>query len=84
MVELKLSYQWKERIIGWMRDLILILGMWSIWLIHDYMPDERIMIILTWFIGTMIALVVLIKEYIVSIDSKILEFDRELEKIKKS
>ena len=43
MVDFKLDFiALKRRIVGWLRDLILVFTMWSIWLVRDYLPDLEI------------------------------------------
>ena len=32
----------KRRIVGWLRDLIIVFAMWSIWLVRDYLLDIEI------------------------------------------
>ena len=80
-IKMSLSNNWKRRILGWSRDLILILGMWSIWLVRDYIPDVNINIknILTAFLVSMIGLTVLIREYV---DYTLFTLEAQLEILK--
>ena len=73
---------WKMRLVGWARDAILILGMWSIWLTREYTIDLAIKNVITGFQITIIVIVVLIKEYIVSVDSSVIELESELNRLK--
>lgn len=73
----------KRRIVGWMRDLILIFGMWCIWLVNKYVINEEIKVIITGFLITIIAITVLIREYFVSVDNKLLSLEREYDRIKR-
>ena len=72
----------KRRIIGWLRDLIIVFTMWSIWLVRDYLADIEIKNIVTGFLITILVIVILIREYIVSLDNKIMAFDLELARLK--
>ena len=72
----------KRRVVGWLRDLIIVFAMWSIWLVRDYMPDLETKNIVTGFLVTILAIVILIREYIVSLDNKIIGFELEMARIK--
>ena len=72
----------KRRIVGWLRDLIIVFAMWSIWLVRDYMPDLETKNIVTGFLVTILVIVILIREYIVSLDNKIIGFELEMARIK--
>jgi hypothetical protein len=82
-MEIKINRAWKMRVVGWLRDIILILGMWSIWLVREYMSSPFHEDVVTGFLITIIAIIVLIKEYVVNVDTKIQEFEREYNRIKK-
>ena len=56
--------------------------MWSIWLVRDYMPDLETKNIVTGFLVTILVIVILIREYIVSLDNKIIGFELEMARIK--
>ena len=73
----------KRRVVGWMRDLLLVFGMWCIWLVRDYVANEGIKNVVTGFLITMIAIVILIREYVVTLDQKIIGYELELERIKR-
>ena len=83
--KMELNMDWealKRRIVGWMRDLILIFGMWCIWLVNKYVIDPEIKVIITSFLITIISITVLIREYFVTVDQKVISLERELQKIK--
>ena len=83
MTSIKIDFQaLKRRIVGWLRDLIIVFAMWSIWLVRDYMPDLETKNIVTGFLVTILAIVILIREYIVSLDNKIIGFELEMARIK--
>lgn len=84
MTEIKLSPIWKERIIYWCRDLMIVFGMWSIWLVRVYMPDVPQKTVVTVFIGIIIAITILLGEYYRVIDYTVRELEREKERIIKS
>ena len=73
----------KRRVVGWARDMILIFGMWCIWLINKYVSDKEIMVVLTAFLITIISITVLIREYQVTVDSKVVTLERELYDLKR-
>ena len=73
----------KRRVVGWLRDLILIFGMWCIWLVNKYVMDREIMAIITGFLITIICITVLIREYFVTVDQKVIAMERELYDLKK-
>ena len=52
--------------------------MWSIWLVRDYLSDLEIKNIVTGFLITILAIVILIREYIVSLDNAIAEKDKKI------
>lgn len=82
-MDFKLDFEaLKRRIIGWLRDLIIVFTMWSIWLVRDYLTDLEIKNIVTGFLITILVIVILIREYIVSLDNKIMAFDLELARLK--
>ena len=72
----------KRRVVGWARDMILIFGMWCIWLVNKYVLNQEIKVIITGFLITIIAITVLIREYFVSVDNKLLSLEREYDRIK--
>ena len=85
MVDFKLDFiALKRRIVGWLRDLILVFTMWSIWLVRDYLDDLEIKNIVTGFLITILVIVILIREYIVALDNKIIAFELEMARIKKN
>ena len=73
----------KRRIVGWLRDLIIVFIMWSIWLVRDYLHDVEIKNIVTGFLITILVIVILIREYIVSLDNTIIGFELEMARIKR-
>ena len=82
-MDFKLDFEaLKRRIIGWLRDLIIVFTMWSIWLVRDYLEDLEIKNVVTGFLITILVIVILIREYIVSLDNKIMAFDLELARLK--
>ena len=85
MVDFKLDFiALKRRIVGWLRDLILIFAMWSIWLVRDYLDDLEIKNIVTGFLITILVIVILIREYIVSLDNTIMSLELDLARLKKN
>ena len=85
MVDFKLDFNaLKRRIVGWLRDLILIFAMWSIWLVRDYLDDLEIKNIVTGFLITILVIVILIREYIVSLDNTIMSLELDLARLKKN
>lgn len=84
-MDFKVNFQaLKRRIVGWLRDLIIVFIMWSIWLVRDYMDDIETKNIVTGFLITILVIVILIREYIVALDNKIIAFDLELARLKKN
>lgn len=73
----------KRRIVGWARDMILIFGMWCIWLVNKYVLDIEIKNVITSFLITIIAITILIREYQVTVDNKLLSLEADLERQKK-
>lgn len=71
-----------RRLVGWLRDLILVFSMWSIWLVRDYVDDLEIKNVVTGFLITVIVITILIREYIVSLDNTVIGYELELQKIK--
>ena len=71
-----------RRLVGWLRDLILVFSMWSIWLVRDYLHDIDIKNVVTSFLVTVIVITILIREYIVSLDNTIIGYELEFERIK--
>ena len=83
---MEFKFDWesiKRRVVGWLRDLILIFGMWCIWLVNKYVMDREIMAIITGFLITIICITVLIREYFVTVDQKVIAMERELYDLKK-
>ena len=79
MTSIKIDFQaLKRRIVGWLRDLIIVFAMWSIWLVRDYLPDIETKNIVTGFLITILTIVILIREYIVSLDNAIAEKDKKI------
>ena len=79
MTSIKIDFQaLKRRIVGWLRDLIIVFAMWSIWLVRDYLPDLEIKNTVTGFLITILAIVILIREYIVALDNAIAEKDKKI------
>ena len=74
----------KRRFMGWLRDGILILSMWCIWLTREYVIDEGIKAVMTGFLIAIICITVFRQEYYVIVDNKAVQLERELNKIKKS
>lgn len=79
LVELKLSNNWKRRLLGWARDLILIFGMWSIWLVRNYLAEPFIENVVTIFLVIIISLTILVREYV---DYTIIALEAQLFAIK--
>ena len=72
----------KRRIVGWLRDLIIVFSMWSIWLVRDYLADLETKNIVTGFLITILVIVILIREYIVSLDNTITSLELDLARLK--
>lgn len=84
MVDFKINFDsFVRRLVGWLRDLILVFSMWSIWLVRDYMPDLATKNVVTGFLIAVIVITILIREYIVGLDNAIIGMELELEKIKR-
>jgi hypothetical protein len=82
MTEIKISPIWKERIVYWCRDLVIVFGMWSIWLINVYMPDIAQKIAVTVFIALIIAFTIVLGEYYRVVDYTIRSLEEERDRIK--
>lgn len=82
MTELKIPPIWKDRIVSWMRDLIIVFGMWSIWLISVYMEYAMYKYIVMSFIGIIIGIIILLGEHYRAVDYKVREYELELKRIK--
>ena len=82
-MDLKINFDaLKRRIVGWLRDLIIVFSMWSIWLVRDYMPDIETKNIVTGFLITILVIVILIREYIVALDNAITALELDLARLK--
>ena len=82
-MEMKIDFDaLKRRIVGWLRDLIIVFSMWSIWLVRDYLDDVEIKNIVTGFLITILVIVILIREYVVSLDNKIMGFELAIANLK--
>jgi len=82
-MDLKINFDaLKRRIVGWLRDLIIVFSMWSIWLVRDYMPDVETKNIVTGFLVTILVIVILIREYIVALDNTITALELDLARLK--
>ena len=82
-MDFKINFQGLvRRIVGWLRDLILVFSMWSIWLVRVYLPDLETKNIVTGFLVTVIVITIIIREYIVSLDNTIANMELDLERIK--
>lgn len=79
MVELKLTYQWKQKIVGWCRDLVIVFGMWIIWLTDVYMPESGQQMAVRIFAIAIIVITILIREYV---DFSIISLENELQRLK--
>jgi hypothetical protein len=79
MTEIKLSLKWRNRLMRWARDLILIFGMWSIWLVRVYTPDIIHANIITGFQIAILAIVIIYEEYT---DTLLTYFESELYRLK--
>lgn len=81
-IKLRLSNNWKRRLLGWSRDLILVFAMWTIWLVREYVPDTEMTIknVLTSFVVTILALTILVREYV---DYTIVSLEAQLMALKK-
>jgi len=83
IMDLKINFDaLKRRIVGWLRDLIIVFSMWSIWLVRDYMPDVETKNIVTGFLVTILVIVILIREYIVALDNTITALELDLARLK--
>ena len=83
MTEIHISPIWKERIIYWCRDLIIVFSMWSIWLVRVYMPSIAQTNVVTGFLITIITITILLGEYYRVVDYTVRELDNELNRLKK-
>ena len=82
-MDFKINFQsLVRRVVGWLRDLILVFSMWSIWLVRVYLPDLETKNIVTGFLVTVIVITIIIREYIVSLDNTIINMELDLERIK--
>lgn len=82
-IKLRLSNNWKRRLLGWSRDLILVFAMWSVWLVREYVPDTELVIknVITGFIITILTLTILVREYV---DYTIVALEAQLLALKQS
>lgn len=62
-MEIKINLNWKNRLLRWAHDLVLIFSMWSIWLVRVYLIDKFYANIVTGFIIVIIVLTILYEEY---------------------
>lgn len=83
MTEINISPIWKERVIYWCRDLIIVFAMWSIWLTRVYMPDIAQRNVVTVFMAIIIAITILLGEYYRVIDYTVRGLENDLERLKK-
>jgi len=83
MTEIKVSAIWKERIIYWCRDLVIVFAMWSIWLTRVYMPNIAQRNVVTVFLAIIIAITILLGEYCRVVDYTIRELENKRDRIKK-
>ena len=81
-MEIKLNEIWKERIIYWCRDLVIVFSMRSIWLVNVYMVDSAQKTVVTVFIGLIIAITILLGEYYRVTDYTVRGLEAELKEIK--
>ena len=84
-MEVKFKPNWegmKRRVMGWLRDMILIFGMWCIWLVNKYVLDPEIKVVITGFLIAILAITILKQEYFVSIDNKAYLLEKELLELK--
>ena len=73
----------KRRFMGWLRDGILILAMWCIWLTREYVINEGIKTVMTGFLIAIICITVFRQEYYVMVDNRALILEKELLELKK-
>lgn len=62
-MEIKINIDWKNRLLRWAHDLVLIFSMWSIWLVRVYLIDIFYANVVTGFLIVIIVLTVLYEEY---------------------
>ena len=83
-MEFKVNWEGlQRRVMGWLRDLILIFGMWCIWLVNKYVTNLEIQTVITGFLIAIISITVLKQEYFVSIDNRAYLLEQELLEMKK-
>lgn len=80
-MEIKISIDWKNRLLRWAHDLILIFCMWAIWLVRVYLPDIFYANIVTGFLIVIIVLTILYEEYY---ESMVDSLDAQLKAMKRS
>lgn len=78
-MEVKISNRWKQKIMGWARDLILVFSMWCIWLTDVYMIECLQQWVVRVFLIAIIVIIILIREYQ---DATIYQLEQELKNIK--
>lgn len=83
-MDLKLPEIWKERMVQWSRDLVIVFAMWCIWLVSVYMPDLGQKNVIRVFLGLIIAIIILLGEHYRSVDYAVRDLEKELIDLKKS
>jgi len=78
-MEIKISGHWKQKIMGWARDLIIVFAMWSIWLTDVYMAESFQQLVVRIFLIAVIAITILMREYQ---DYTIYHLEEELQELK--
>lgn len=81
--KINLSYLWKERLLDWGRTISIVLAMWSIWLIREYVPDLTYANILTGFQIGLIFMITMFSEYNRKRDSRVKELEADFKRLKK-
>jgi hypothetical protein len=79
MTEIKITQKWKNRIMRWMRYLLIVFAMWTIHLSNNYVSIPFYQWVINAFQIIIIAFTILYEEYT---DAIITALDLELERIK--
>ncbi len=83
MTELKIPRIWIDRVINWMRDLIIVFGVWAALLVRRYMIDEPMKNVVTAFLITIVVIIILLGEYYRNVDYTVRDLETELNRLKK-
>ena len=78
-MEIRIGNHWRQKVMGWARDLLIVAAMWCIWLTDIYMPEIEQKVYVRIFLIAIICIVILTREYQ---DYIAYQLEKELEEIK--